>query len=73
VLKKFGKPILCNEDDKTGENAVAAMKASIANGAGYGLMLKQHNQTFPFHFDGAADDTVYYTALKEATTRKQPQ
>jgi CubicO group peptidase (beta-lactamase class C family) len=71
TLKKFGKPILCNEDDKTGAKAVAAMQASIANGAGYGLMLSDHNQTFPFHFDGAADDTIYYAALKAATSQKQ--
>jgi hypothetical protein len=69
-LKKFGKPIVCNEDDKTGETAAAAMRATIAAGAGYGLMLKKHNQTFPFHFDGASDDPVYYAALKSATRGK---
>lgn len=67
ALKKFGKPIVCNEDDKTGKNAVAAMKASVESGCGYGLMLKDHNQTFPFHFNGAADDPVYYAALKTLT------
>ena len=71
-LKRFGKPIVCNEDDKTGERAVAAMRASVASGCAYGLMLKDHNQTFPFHFDGAADDPVYYAALK-ATTLGKPQ
>ena len=72
-MKSSGKPIVCNEDDKTGASAVAAMQASIANGAGYGLMLSDHNQTFPFHFDGAADDEVYYSALKTATSRVQGQ
>jgi len=66
-LKRFGKPIVCNEDDKTGDNAVAAMRASVANGAGYGLMLQEHNQTLPFHFDGSADDRIYYAALKVIT------
>lgn len=70
-LRRFGKPIVCNEDDKTGAKAVAAMQASIAHGAGYGLMLKKHNQTFPFHFDGAADDPLYYAALKAATSARQ--
>jgi hypothetical protein len=70
-LKRFGKPIVCNEDDKTGAAAVAAMQASIHSGAGYGLMLKEHNQTFPFHFDGAADDEVFYAGLKRATSPKQ--
>ena len=67
-LKRFGKPIVCNEDDKTGENAVAALRATVESGAGYGLMLKDHNQTFPFHFDGAADDPLYYLALKTLAT-----
>jgi CubicO group peptidase (beta-lactamase class C family) len=70
ALKRFCKPIVCNEDDKTGERAVAAMKASVENGCGYGLMLKDHNQTLPFHFDGAKDDPVFYAALKAMTSGK---
>jgi hypothetical protein len=70
-LKRFGKPMVCNEDDKKGERAVAAMRASVANSCAYGLMLKDHNQTFPFHFEGAADDLVYYTALKAITSAKK--
>jgi CubicO group peptidase (beta-lactamase class C family) len=69
-LKRFGKPIVCNEDDKIGERAVAAMKASVSSGAAYGLMLKDHNQTFPFHFDGAKDDALFYAALKTTTSGK---
>jgi CubicO group peptidase (beta-lactamase class C family) len=68
ALKRFKKPIVCNEDDKTGELAVAALRASVENGAGYGLMLKDHNQTFPFHFQGATDDPVYYAALSRLAT-----
>ncbi|MCA9037816.1 MAG: serine hydrolase, partial [Planctomycetaceae bacterium] len=64
ALKRFGKPIVCNEDDKTGTDAVAALKASVENGCGYGLMLKDHNQTFPFQFAGASDDPEFYAALK---------
>jgi hypothetical protein len=66
-LKRFGKPVVCNEDDKTGATAVAAMSATVENGAGYGLMLNKHNQTFPFHFDGAADDPVFYAGLRKVT------
>lgn len=43
------------------------MRASVTNGCSYRLMLKEHKQTFPFHFDGAADDAVYYAALKTIT------
>jgi hypothetical protein len=72
TLKRFGKPIVCNEDDKTGTNAVAALRASVENGAGYGLMLKEQNQTFPFRFEGAADDPVFYAELRRLTTRRAP-
>ncbi len=68
ALKKYGKPIACNEDDKTGELAVAAMKATVESGAGYGLMLKEHNQSFPFEFHGAADDPLFYSALRKITS-----
>ena len=71
TLKKYRKPIVVNEDDKVGDLAVAAMKATVENGAGYGLMLLKHNQTFPFHFDGAKDDPGYYRALKSITTERR--
>jgi CubicO group peptidase (beta-lactamase class C family) len=69
-LKRFHKPIVCNEDDKTGAAAAAALRACVANGAGYGAMFKQQNQYVPLHFDGPPDDPVFYAALKEATTRQ---
>lgn len=72
-LAGFQKPIVCNEDDKTGAQAVAAMRATVANRAGYGLMLKAQNQTYPFRFKGAADDPVYYAALKQITSRPVEQ
>ncbi len=68
-LKRFGKPIVCNEDDKTGEQAAAAMKAAVGAGAAYGLMLSKQNQTYPFRFEGAADDPVFYAALTEVTSK----
>jgi hypothetical protein len=73
AMKTFGKPVVCNEDDKTSTNAVAALRACVTNGASYGLMLKEHNQKFPFHFDGAADDPVYYTALRELTASRDKE
>jgi CubicO group peptidase (beta-lactamase class C family) len=68
LLKKFGKPIVANEDDKTGADAVDALRVSVENGASYGLMLERHNQRFPFHFDGAADDPVFYAELHKLTS-----
>lgn len=69
ALRRFHKPIVCNEDDKMGAMAAAALKVTVENGAGYGLMLKDHNQKFPFHFDGADDDRVFYEALSRLTTK----
>ncbi|MCA9058213.1 MAG: serine hydrolase [Planctomycetaceae bacterium] len=66
-LRRFGKPIVCNEDDRTGHNAIDALQRTVAGGAGYGLMLQKHNQTLPFHFDGALDDPVWYAALRQIT------
>lgn len=68
ALRTFGKPIVCNEDNRTGQEAVKAMKAAVADGAGYGLMLEAHNQRFPFHFDGREEDPLFYDALKSLTT-----
>jgi hypothetical protein len=69
ALKKFGKPIVCNEDDKFGERAAKAAELAVANGASWGLMLEKWNQHFPFHFQGGADDPVVYAKLKELTSR----
>ncbi len=70
TLRRFNKPIVCNEDDKTGALAVAALNVTVENGAGYGLMLKDHNQKYPFHFDGADDDRVFYEALSRLTAKR---
>ena len=67
-LKAFGKPIVCNEDDKLGRSAAAAAKVSVNNGASWGFMHSVQNQTFPFRFLGADDDPLVYEALKQLTT-----
>ena len=72
-LKKYAKPLVCNEDDKVGSRAAAAMQLCVQHGCGYGLMLKDVNQLYPFRFDGAADDPVYYFALALATGQPPPR
>ena len=67
-LKKFKKPIVCNEDDKTGRDAAEAARLCVENGASYGLMLQKLNQTYPFTFKGAADDPVFYKTLRGLAT-----
>jgi len=68
TLKKFGKLIVCNEDAKSGQNAADALRACVANGASYGLMLQSKNQHVPFKFTGEKDDPIFYAALRDVTT-----
>jgi CubicO group peptidase (beta-lactamase class C family) len=68
ALKKYGKPIICNEDQKYGEQAAEAARLSVENGASWGFMHEKINQHFPFHFNGADDDLKVYHMLKKLTT-----
>jgi CubicO group peptidase (beta-lactamase class C family) len=72
ALRKFGKPIVCNEDDKTGPEAAQAAELAVLHGASWGLMLQKKNQHFPFQFNGAADDTTVYAKLRELTAPRRP-
>lgn len=68
ALKKHGKPLVCNKDEKLGASAASAAEVCVQQGASYGLMLQKQNQHFPFSFKGAEDDPVFYSRLKELTT-----
>ncbi|MEX2232903.1 MAG: Ig-like domain-containing protein [Cyclobacteriaceae bacterium] len=66
--RSFGKPVVCNEDDKIGKLGAEAARVSIKSGAGWGFMHIEKNQTAPFEFDGVADDTLVYRMLARLTT-----
>jgi CubicO group peptidase (beta-lactamase class C family) len=66
-LKKFGKAIVCNEDDKLDERGAKAAELSVTNGASWGFMHVQRNQHYPFTFEGAKDDPTVYDKLKSLT------
>jgi len=68
ALKEFGKPVVCNEDDKPGARGAEAARLCVANGASWGLMLLRLNQHFPFIFNGPVDDPVIYRALRALTS-----
>ena len=68
ALKKYGKPIICNEDQKYGQQAAQAARLSVEHGASWGFMHEKVNQHFPFHFNGADDDLKVYQMLKKLTT-----
>ncbi|UCG46008.1 MAG: serine hydrolase [Phycisphaerales bacterium] len=71
ALKKYGKPIVCNEDDKHGQEAAAAARLSVENRASWGFMHKETNQYYPFQFLGTEDDPAVYGMLKTLTTPKK--
>ena len=67
ALKTYGKPIVCNEDDKIGAKAAQAARLSVKHGASWGLMLNDLNQYMPFEFHGGQDDPVVYHQLRQLT------
>jgi CubicO group peptidase (beta-lactamase class C family) len=64
ALKKYGKPIVCNEDQKWEQGAKAA-EVCVANGASWGLMPEKVNQHFPVAFQEPKDDAAAYSALAQ--------
>jgi CubicO group peptidase (beta-lactamase class C family) len=70
VLKQYGKPVLCNEDDKVGRLGAQAAEACVKQGCSWGFMHVKVNQHHPFTFRGAADDHDVYTTLRRLTTTR---
>ncbi|MGO9464362.1 MAG: serine hydrolase domain-containing protein [Isosphaeraceae bacterium] len=70
ALKKYGKPIVCNEDDKLNDAGARAAELCVTHGASWGFMGNDVNQRYPFRFEGARDDPVVYAKLKELTSAK---
>lgn len=67
-LRRYGKAILVNEDDKTGELGARAASLCVENRASWGFMASKVNQRFPFQYGGANDDPAVYAILKHVTT-----
>jgi hypothetical protein len=67
-LKKYGKPVVCNEDDKINNTGAIALKQSVLNGCGWGYMNLEKNQKFPFTFEGINDDPEVYGMFSNVTT-----
>lgn len=66
---QYGKPVVCNEDRKIGEEGAAAAKICVENRCSWGLMAREVNQYHPpFRFEGRDDDVAVYDALKSLTT-----
>ena len=71
ALRKYGKPIVCNEDNKHGIEAAKAAQLSVRDGASWGFMHNKINQYFPLEFRGIKDDPTVYEMLKTLTTPKK--
>ena len=69
-LRKYGKPIVCNEDDKDEENSVKSAEISVNNGCSWGLMLNDLNQYQPFIFLGYNDSPAIYKKIRDLTDAK---
>ncbi len=69
ALKKYNKPIVCNEDDKLGQQAVLALQASVENGCSWGFMHSKLNQYQPFEFHGYDDDRQVYDKFRQVTAK----
>lgn len=67
-LRKYGKPVVCNEDDKLSQAGAMALSFSVLNGSGWGYMNSAKNQNVPFEFEGIRDDPVVYKMFKNVTT-----
>jgi hypothetical protein len=70
ALKPYGKPVLCNEDDKIGAAGAEALRSAVANGCSWGYMHVQHNQAYPFHYDGPDDDPQVYEEMKRLSMER---
>lgn len=69
ALEKYRKPVVCNEDEKTGDEGAQAAEMCVKSGASWGLMLVNVNQRFPFTFGGTADDPKVYAVIRRLTSR----
>jgi hypothetical protein len=67
-VQKYGKPLVCNEDDKLGPEGAFAQAISVKNGCSWGYMGMLRNQYFPFEFNGVADDPEVYRMYRDLTT-----
>ena len=73
ALKKFGKPIVCNEDAKLGEAGTAGRRAVRGERCLVGLHGRGDQSACPFTFRGHEDDPIVYARLKElASPRAKP-
>ncbi len=66
---KYVKAIVCNADEKTGDNAIASAQAAVDSLCSWGYSNVGKNQHAPFAFEGAKDDPALYAKLKELTTK----
>ncbi len=65
---KVSKPIVCNRDDRTGEEGAKSLETTVNAWCSWGFSNVKKNETYPFRFEGAADDPVVYAKFKELSS-----
>lgn len=68
--RKISKAIVCSDDPRTGESGAAAAQAASDAMCSWGYSNKSKNETYPFKFEGAADDPIVYAKLKALATKR---
>lgn len=64
-LVQYNKPVVCNEDNKTGSTGAKALSIAVENRCSWGYMNSAVNQYAPFRFDGPEDDPEVYRVFME--------
>jgi hypothetical protein len=67
ALTGHGKPVVINEDPKTGSAGARAAETAVRLGASWGFFLRA-NQAYPFTFRGVEDDPFVYAAIRALTS-----
>ena len=66
---KYAKAVVCNRDPKTGSAGAEAAQATVDSLCSWGYANYEKNETYPFSFDGPADDPPVYAKIKELTSK----
>ena len=67
---KVSKAVVCNDDARSGKDAVAALDACVSSLCSWGYANREKNERYPFVFEGARDDAEVYRRMRKLTRRR---
>ena len=68
--RKVSKAVVCNDDARSGKDAVAALNACVSSLCSWGYANREKNERYPFVFLGAGDDPAVYRRMREVTGKR---